>query len=81
MNTTVSKQLTRLVPVFKQSWAPLHSSACLGQLVPLEYPNHKMAKDVRVRRECKRHVFERQSLVAMKRFKHLPNELRASLFD
>jgi len=60
----------------RQGSAPLHTSAPTHHLLPLEYPNHKMAKDVKVRREVKKHVFERQNLVAMKRFKHLPQEIR-----
>jgi len=75
MNSLVARQLSRLAPAVRQS-APLHTSAPAPFHGPLEYPNWKMKKDVRVRRECKQYVFERQNLVAMKRFKVLPQEIR-----
>lgn len=55
--------------------AGFHSTAALSDF-PLLYPNHKMAKDVRIRQTVKKYNFERQNLIAIKRAKFLPAEIR-----
>ncbi|XP_018020445.1 28S ribosomal protein S14, mitochondrial [Hyalella azteca] len=71
-------QLTRNTSkcsVIYTSAGSLHSSAALSAF-PLKYPNHKMDKDVRIRKTVKENNFHRANVVAMMRVPHLlPREI------
>ncbi|KAF2350364.1 Ribosomal protein S14 [Trinorchestia longiramus] len=57
------------------STAGLHTSAALAAF-PLRYPNHKMDKDVRIRKVVKANNFHRSNVVAMLRAPNiLPKEI------